>query len=307
MDYDFIIVGGGPAGLTAGIYAVRRNLKTLIVEKALPGGQMQLTPIIENWPGEKQISGAELSAKMHEQAKSLGVQFLFGEAEKLELESEEKKIHVSGKVLTCKAALLCRGGEHKHLGVPGETELLGRGVSYCATCDAPFFKGKTVAVVGGGNTAVSDALYLSETCSRVYIIHRRDQFRAEEKQIEEMTSKGIVPILNSEVEKINGEKFVSSITIKDVRSKKTKDLKAEGVFISIGIKPNSELAKDAGVKVDGDGFIMVDRKMQTNIPGVFAAGDVIGGVLQVATAVGEGCTAALSAYEYIRDPYWSRK
>ncbi|MFC2154094.1 thioredoxin-disulfide reductase [Candidatus Altiarchaeota archaeon] len=306
MDYDFIIIGGGPAGLTAGIYAARRNLKTLVIEKALVGGQMQLTPEVGNWPGEKIISGQDLSKKMEEHAKSSGVEFLRGEVDKLELKGKEKKAHIEQKVLTCGAVLIAAGGEHRKLGIPGEDKLRGGGVSYCATCDAPFFKEKTVAVVGGGNTAVEDAIYLSEICSRVYIVHRRDSFRAEENRVDAMKQKGVVPLMNSVVEEINGESFVESITLKDTNSGDIRDIELEGVFVSIGNKPDTKLAEEAGLKLDEKGYVKVKANMQTNIPGVFAAGDVVGGILQITTAVGEGCTAALSAYDYIKNPYWSR-
>ncbi len=182
--------------------------------------------------------------------------------------------------------------------------LTGRGVSYCSTCDAPFFKGKTVAVAGGGNSAISDALYLSDIAKKVYIIHRREALRAEEARQGELRKKGIEVLLNTGIDEITGDKSVNALLIRNLADNKVRRLSVDGVFISIGTIPHSELAKDAGVKLDDKNFIKVDKNKETNIEGVFAAGDVTGGVLQISTAVGEGCTAALSAYKYVKKPYW---
>jgi thioredoxin reductase (NADPH) len=304
MAYDVVIVGGGPAGLTAGIYAVRRSLKTLVIERSLCGGQMQLTNDIQNWPGVEEISGPELSKNMEEHARGLGVEFLNDEVVDLDLKGGVKKIKTRGKAVECGTVVLATGGEHRKLKVKGEEEFVGRGVSYCATCDGPLFQGMTVAVVGGGNSAAEDAIFLSGVAGRTYIIHRRGELRAEEKRQEELKDAGVELMLDSVVESISGGSMVEKISIRDVESGKKSTLKVDGVFISIGSVPSTQLARKAGVELDERGFIKVGRDMKTNIPGVFAAGDVTGGVPQITTAVGEGCTAALGAYMYLKNPYW---
>lgn len=302
MIYDVIIVGGGPAGLSSGIYAVRRELKTLLVEKGVLGGQMLLTSEIENYPGFSRVSGRDLAEKMEGQVRELGVEVVNADVLKLDLGGDMKEVATSGDVFKAKSIILATGGGYRKLGAKGEEDFAGRGVSYCATCDAPFFKGKTVAVIGGGNSAISDALYLSEVAGRVYLIHRRAEFRAEEAKQKELERRGVELILNATVEEISGETLVSSMKIKeDV----IREISVDGVFISIGSIPNSGLAKDAGVLLDEKEFIKVDGNQETNMKGVFAAGDVTGGVMQISTAVGEGSIAALSAYEYVKKPYWS--
>ncbi len=304
MDYDLVIVGAGPAGLTAAIYAARRDLSTLVVEKALVGGQMHLTTEIGNWPGVQLTSGADLSAAMEEHVRSLGVDVLFADVTGIAATQDGNELVVGDRRITCAAVILATGGAHRKLGVAGEGRLAGRGVSYCATCDAPFFRGKTVAVVGGGNTAIEDALYLSELCKKVYLIHRRDTFRAEARRVAELQRRGVEPVINSVVEEITGEGMVSGIRVEDVNTGKKTDISVDGVFVSIGNEPASGLARKAGVALDERGYAIVDAKMATNVPGVFAAGDITGGVLQIATAVGDGCRAALAAYDYVKKPYW---
>lgn len=303
MIYDLIIIGAGPAGLSSGIYAARRKLKTLIIEKDLPGGQMLLTSDIQNYPGFSKISGNELAERMENQVKEFGVEIANVEATKLDIKGNMKDITTDEGEYEGKSIVLATGSSYKKLGVKGEMEFTGRGVSYCATCDAPFFKGKIVAVIGGGNSAISNAIYLSEIAERVYLIHRREQLRAEEARQKELKEKGVELILNSTVEEILGENLVNSIKIKDTKNE-TKKIDVNGVFISIGTVPNSGLAKEAGVDLDEKGFIKINKNQETNIEGVFAAGDVTGGVMQISTAIGEGCIAALSAYRYVRKPYW---
>jgi thioredoxin reductase (NADPH) len=265
---------------------------------------MLLTNNIENYPGFLKISGPDLSAKMEEQVRSLPVTIVNAEAMKLELEGNIKKVATSEGTFEGKAIIITVGGGHKKLEVNGEKEYTGKGVSYCATCDAPFYKGRTVAIVGGGNTALQDALYLSEVAKRVYLIHRRETLRAEEARQRELVKKGVEIMLNTSVEDIGGEKLVNCIKIKDRTTGEEKRLKVDGVFISIGTIPHSELAKEAGVLLDEKNFIKVDRNQETNVEGVFAAGDVTGGVLQICTAAGEGCIAALNAYKHVKKPYW---
>ncbi|MBU4201960.1 MAG: thioredoxin-disulfide reductase [Candidatus Altiarchaeales archaeon] len=297
--YDLVIVGAGPAGISAGIYAVRRSLKTIILEKASVGGQMLLTNEIENWPGFEMISGSDLAGRMESHAKKLGVEIKTGEVIGMNLDGDVKKLTTRDGEHETKAVIIATGGQHRKLGIKGEDEFAGKGVSYCATCDAPFFKGKTVAVVGGGNIAAEDALYLSEVASKVYLVHRKDSLRAEEAIQERLKEKGVEFILNSEVEEILGENFVNSIKLKG-----GKTLEVNGVFISIGIVPSTTMAKAAGVELDDKGYVKVNREQETSVPGVFAAGDVTGGVMQISTAVGEGCIAALSAYKHVKKPYW---
>ena len=297
--YDLVIIGAGPAGISAGIYAVRRSLKTIILEKASVGGQMLLTNEIENWPGFEMISGSDLAGRMESHAKKLGVEIKTGEVIGMNLDGDVKKLTTRDGEHETKAVIIATGGQHRKLGIKGEDEFAGKGVSYCATCDAPFFKGKTVAVVGGGNIAAEDALYLSEVASKVYLVHRKGALRAEEAIQERLKKKGVEFILTAEVEEIAGENFVNSIKLKN-----GKTIKVDGVFISIGIVPSTTMAKAAGVGLDDKGYVKVNREQETSVPGVFAAGDATGGVMQISTAVGEGCIAALSAYKHVKKPYW---
>lgn len=306
MDYDVIIIGGGVAGMTAGIYCVRRGLNTLIIERGSIGGQILTASEIENYPGFERISGVDLAAKIEEQSKSLGVKFLLDEAVELRLKDSVKKVKVaSGEEHVCRAVIIASGGEHRKLETKGEKEYSGKGVSYCATCDAPFFKNKDVAVVGGGNTAVEDALYLSEIADKVYLIHRRDKLRAEESRQKRLKERSNIKlVLNSVVSEIGGTRMVEHVKTKDAKTGAEKTINVGGVFISIGITPTSELVKKTGVELDDKGYIKINRSQETNIPGVFAAGDVTGGILQASKAAGEGCVAALSAYSYVKKPYW---
>jgi len=297
--YDLIIIGAGPAGISAGIYAIRRGLKTVILEKASVGGQMLLTNEIENWPGFEMISGSDLAGRMESHVRKLGVEIRAEEVIGMTLDKDVKKVTTrSGKHET-KAIIIATGGQHRKLGIKGEDEFAGKGVSYCATCDAPFFKGKAVAVVGGGNIAAEDALYLSDIASKVYLVHRKESLRAEEAIQKRLKKKGVEFVLNSEIEEISGDKFVNSIKLKN-----EKILKVNGIFISIGIVPSTTMAKGAGVELDEKGYVKVNREQETNLAGVFAAGDATGGVMQISTAIGEGCIAALSAYKYVKKPYW---
>jgi len=297
--YDLIIIGAGPAGISAGIYAIRRGLKTVILEKASVGGQMLLTNEIENWPGFEMISGPDLAGRMESHARKLGVEIRAEEVIGMNLEGEVKTVTTREGEQQTKAIIIATGGQHRKLGIKGEDEFAGKGVSYCATCDAPFFKDKAVAVVGGGNIATEDALYLSEIASKVYLIHRKESLRAEEAIQERLKEKGVELMLNVEVEEILGEKIVNSIKLNN-----GKTLEVNGVFISIGIVPSTTMAKGAGVELDEKGYVKVNREQETGVQGVFAAGDVTGGVMQISTAVGEGCIAALSAYRYVKKPYW---
>ena len=307
MMYDLIIVGGGPAGLTAGLYAARRNLSVLLFEKGMAGGQMLLTPEIENYPGFDKISGGELAVLMKEQAEKSGVQIKTEDITSFELSGDIKKAMSGETSYSARALILANGGEYRKLGAKNEEKYTGRGVSYCATCDAPFFRGRVVAVVGGGNKAVSDALYLSEIAEKVYLIHRRDTLRAEEANQKKLLEKGVEFVLNSEVEEFRGEVLLDTLVLRGMKTDGSKTLEVNGAFICIGTVPKSKVALAAGINADPNGFIVVDNEQKTNIPGVYAAGDVTGGVMQISTAIGEGCKAALSAYGYVKSPYWSEK
>lgn len=305
MLYDVIIVGAGPAGITASIYAVRMGLKTLVLEKGMVGGLMLLAKEIENYPGFDGISGEELANRMKNQAKNLGVEIKNEEVIGMDLHTETKTVTTRGGRYATKSIITATGSEYRKLEVEGENEFAGKGVSFCAICDAPFFADRVVAVVGGGNSAASDALYLNEIAKKTYLIHRRDELRAEEMRQEKLRESGVEIILNSVVEEILGDNFVKSIRIRDVSSDKTRELRVDGVFISIGMVPTTVMVKGAGIKLDDKGFIEVNRNQETNISGVFAAGDCTGGLRQITTATGEGSTAATSAYNYIKSPYWS--
>ncbi len=292
--YDVVIIGGGPAGLTAAIYAGRKGLKTLLLEGELLGGNMTLAHTIENYPGFESISGMELAERMVKQAEKYAEIKL----EKV-IEIGERYAKTEFGTYETKTLIIATGTTHRKLNIPGEKELLGKGVSYCATCDAPMFQGKKVAVIGGGNSALSAALYLNEIAEKVYLIHRRDEYRGDKVLVEKVKSSGIQEVLNTVVEKINGTHKVESITIKNLKTNEKKEIDVDGVFIYIGTEPITDLVKPLGVELD-KGFIKVDRRMRTNIPWIFACGDVTGIEFQIAKAVGEGCIAALSAYKHIK-------
>lgn len=304
MEYDVIIVGGGPAGLTAGIYATRRNLKALIITKNI-GGQVMLTHKIENYPGFIEITGAELSELFRQHAEALGVEIAMDEVIEIRKNAEKdftiKTLY--GMKYKAKAVILAIGREHRMLNVPGERELIGKGVSYCFTCDGPFFKDKVVAVIGGGNSAFRAAEYLSEIAKKVYLIHRRDKFRAEETLIERVKSKENVEfVLNTVVKEIIGKDKVEALKVENVKTRKERIINVNGIFIEIGHVVRRDLIEKLGLKTNEKGEIIVDKHCQTNIPGIFAAGDCTDiPEKQIVIAAGMGAIAALSAYKYIKD------
>lgn len=312
MIYDLIIVGAGPAGLTSAIYGLRAGLTVLLIEKAAPGGQIAITPNVENYPGYISINGYELSSKMYEQASMLGLDSVFDEITKYDLTGEIKTVYGLSAEYKAKTIILALGAKERELEVENEKRLIGRGVSYCATCDGAFFKGKTVAIVGGGNTSFDDCIYLSGVVKKVYLIHRKDTFRAEErlvnrvKQIAEETNV-IEFVLNSTVEKINGGDKVSSITVKNVDNKEEFDLPIDALFIAIGRKPETENLKGV-IDLTSDGYILTDDKMQTNVKGVYAAGDIREKTLrQIVTATSDGAMAAISAHQNVRGGWYKLK
>lgn len=305
--WDLIIIGGGAAGFAAGIYGARSGLKTLILEEKIVGGTMADAPLIENYPGFESISGIELAQKMAAHCRKVGVAIReFEKVLSMDLKGEAKLIKTNKAAYEAKAVIIASGSHYRELGVPGEKEFRGRGVSYCGICDGPLFKGKRVLVVGGGNSAVVTALYMSDIADEVKISHRRDAFRAEEALVKALKEKANVEILwNTEVREIKGEKLVNKAVIFNNKTNETSELPVDGVFIQVGEDPNSQLAKEAGVAINEEGYIIIDIRQRTNISGVYAAGDVTNHpVKQVGTAVGQGITAALEAYGYIRRPYY---
>ncbi len=299
--YDVIVIGGGPAGLTAGIYCARAMLKTLLLEKETLGGQAAKTPIIENYPGFPEgIEGVNLIERMVEQTKKFGVEIAIEVVEKIILSNGDKIIRTDKKEYQTKAVIIATGSRYKELGVPGEKELVGRGVSYCAICDGPLFRNRIVGVVGGGDSALTEAIYLSKIAQKVYLIHRRDQFRAARSIQEKIsTINNIETILNKLVKSIKGEKRLEGIIIVDKNSNQESELKLNGLFIYVGFLPNTDFIKGL-INLDETGYVITDENLETNISGVFAAGDVRKKTLrQIATAVGDGAMAAIMAERYL--------
>lgn len=291
---DVLIIGGGPAGLTCGIYCARAGYETVVLERMMSGGQMALTSEIENYPGIQLIDGMELSMDMESHAKKCGVTMMYGEVQKVELEGKVKKVITSQGEMECRSVVFATGARRRELGVPGEKELAGRGVSYCATCDGGFFRGKTTAVVGGGNTALEDALYLSKICQKVYLIHRRDSFRGEMALQRAVKADPKIEILyNAQVEAISGSTKVENITV--VQQEGKQQLPVDGVFIAVGMQPVTELLKDSGL-LDEQGYVKAGEDCRTAIPGVYAIGDLrTKQVRQVITAAADGAVAAAMA------------
>ncbi len=305
MPHELIIVGGGPAGLSAGIYGARRGLKTLILEKAVAGGLAGEAPLVENYPGLDAIRGMELVEKLKAHAAKYVELREFEPVKDIEVGKDFLVRTEKGEYPT-RALILATGTTHRKLGVKGENEFFGKGVSYCATCDGFLFKGKKVAVVGGGNSAAMEAIYLDSVGCDVTLIHRRDKLRAEDYLRRNLEGK-IDIRLNSVVEEITGNNFVKRVRIHNTKENTKKDLEVAGVFVSIGDDPNSEIAAKIGISLDEEGYIITDKTQRTNIPRIYAAGDVTGGVKQIVVACSKGAVAALSAFEDFRNPYWAKK
>lgn len=307
--WELIILGAGPAGLAAGIYGARSGLKTLILEEKMGGGTTLDAPLMENYPGFKSISGMDLAQKMVDQCRSAGATIHeFEDVTELDLRGERKIVRTHKATYEAKSIIFTSGSHYREVGVPGEQEFRGRGVSYCGICDGPLFKGKRVLVVGGGNSAAITALYLADIVLEVKLVHRRDSLRAEEALVKALKEKKNVEILwNTELKEIKGEKLVNKAVLINKKTNEAQELPIDGVFVQIGETPNSQLAKQSGVETDKDGYIKIDTLQRTNIPGVYAAGDVTNHpVKQVGTAVGQGITAALEAYGFVRRPYYKR-
>ena len=304
-DYDVIILGAGPAGLSAGIYASRAGLDCVILEKGVPGGQVLTSPTIENYPGFPEIAGMKLMENMAEHAK-IYVDIREGE-EVLRVRGGDKfeVITTSGRY-TSRALILATGSSHRKLDVAGEEGMTGKGVSYCATCDGFFYKGKEVIVVGGGNTALTDALHLSSLGCKVTIVHRRNQLRAD-KHLQESVIQHKIPILwDTVVDEIVEGNEVTAVRLRDLKTGKVHTKPVSGVFVAVGEVPSSQLAAELGLDMDPGGFITVDRSFRTNVAFVYAAGDVSGGIRQIVAAVHGGAAAALSCFEDLMNPYYRR-
>jgi thioredoxin reductase (NADPH) len=299
QDYDVVIIGGGPAGLTAGLYAARAKMNALLLERKWPGGQLLNTDKIEDYPGFESISGPQLAERMEKQARKLGLKIEMDEAIAIRSHGMRKLVKTSGeKEYLAKAVIVTAGGEPRKLGVPGEEEFSGRGVSYCAICDGAFFQDRVVAVVGGGDAAVEEGTFLTRFASKVFIIHRRPELRAA-KDLQEKARQNprVEFILNAVVEEIHGTDQVEYLTI--VRNGQREKLQVDGVFIFVGFVPNTELFEEP-IERDKQGHLVTDAHMQTSLKGIFAAGDVRSQLTrQITTAVGDGTTAAVAVQHYI--------
>ena len=302
-EHSLIIVGGGPAGLTAGLYAARSKLDVMLIEKTIPGGLITYTELVENYPGFPDgISGFELADLMQKQAAKYGLEIFTAEANGLEDKGKQKLIKTTEGEFTAKVVIIAGGSERSKLGVPGEAEFAGKGVSYCATCDGAFFKDVPVAVAGGGNSAISEALHLTKFASKVYVIHRRNELRATKILQERAFAEPKIEFkLNQVVEAIEGKDLVQSLRVKNASTGETSILDVKGVFVSIGQKPSTDYLKGV-LTLDEYGYVITNEKMQTSVPGIFAAGDIrYNSIRQTVSAAGDGATAAIYAERYISE------
>jgi len=303
LNWELIVIGGGPAGMTSAMYGARYGLKTMLLESRVLGGAQATSPGIENYPGFNFIVGMDLANKMKEQLKKCGAEYKeITEVKSIKIleDSGDFTLETRRGEYIAKAIVIATGGGHRKLGVPGEDEFTGRGVSYCATCDGPLFRGKTLAVIGGGNTAVTEALYLSELAGKVYVIHRRDALRAEQAVQDMLFRTDAEIVWDHVVKEFHGEQLISDILIENVKSGETRTLEIDGVFVALGSDPESKLVKSLEVKMNKRGEIFTDGEQKTNVPGLLAAGDVVDGMKQIVVAAGQGAIAADSAYKYIR-------
>jgi len=300
-NYDVIIIGGGPAGLTAGLYASRSRLNTLLIEVGLLGGQMTTTDLIENYPGFPQgITGDELSRLMEEQAKRFGLEVVSQNVVEVKLEGDKKAVQTEERSYLCEALIVCTGTEYRKLGVPGEKEFAGKGVSYCATCDGAFFRDSQIVLVGGGDSALTEALYLTKFVKEVTIVHRRDALRGTKIYQERVFTNPKIKLLwNSVIQEIKGDSVIRSVIVKNVKTGQVTEHHTEGVFLFVGLSPRTQFVKGL-VQMDEGGNILTDENCETSIKGIFAAGDCRRKLLrQIATAVGDGATAAFAAEKYL--------
>lgn len=300
--YDIGIIGGGTAGMTAAIYGQRAGKKTLIIEGGAFGGQITSSPNVENYPGIASVSGSEFSMNLLDQAVKLGAETVMEKVTGIREENGYKIVQTEGKEYTCRSVIIATGVTHRHLGVPGEERLTGVGVSYCATCDGMFFRGRDVAVVGGGSTALQDAEFLSNYCRKVYLIHRRDEFRGEDSIVKRLEKKENVEfILSAVVKEIAGENTVEKLILNKLKTGEQSELEVAGVFVAVGQIPQNDIFAET-VKLDGNGFILAAEDCITSHPGIFAAGDCrTKEVRQLTTAAADGAVAALAAVKYIAE------
>ncbi|ALC84518.1 thioredoxin reductase [Bacillus sp. FJAT-22090] len=301
--YDVIIIGAGPAGMTAAVYTSRANLSTLMIERGIPGGQMANTEEVENYPGFETILGPELSTKMFEHAKKFGAEYAYGDVAEIIDGTEYKTVKVSGKEYKALAVIISSGAEYKKMGIPGETELGGRGVSYCAVCDGAFFKGKNLVVVGGGDSAVEEGAFLTKFAEKVTIVHRRDELRAQKiLQDRAFANEKIDFIWNTTLKEIHGKDGkVASVTLVSTVDGSEREFETDGVFVYVGMLPLTKPFNNLGI-LNENGYIVTNEKMETSIPGIFGAGDVREKMLrQIVTATGDGSIAAQSAQHYIEN------
>jgi thioredoxin reductase (NADPH) len=302
-EYDVIIVGSGPAGITASIYAIRANRKTLVIAGASPGGQLMITTDVEDFPGfPGGIQGPELMARMREQSEKLGVEFVDEDVTKVDFKKKPFKLFTDDKEFTAKSVILATGASAKWMGLESEKRLTGKGVSACATCDGFFFKNKEIAVIGGGDTALREVLFLAKLGKTVTVIHRRNELRAQAAlQDKAKTTKNVKFLFDTTVEEFVGSNKLEALKIKNVKTGKVSELKMDGAFVAIGHTPNTKFLKGQ-IKLDDHGYIIIEESVKTNVSGVFAAGDVHDYRYQQAvTAAGAGCMAAMDADEYLSD------
>lgn len=300
-DYDTIIIGGGPAGLSAGIYAMRARLKTLLIERLMPGGQMMIADYVENYPGfPNGISGGELSAAMEQQARNLGLEIISSDITEVDFGGPAKTVKTSTDEYAAPALIIASGANPRKLGVPGEVKFTGRGVSYCAVCDGALFRDKEIAVIGGGNTAIQDAVFLTRFAKKVTVVHRRDKLRACKMLSDRLLGNEKVDVAwDSIVKEIRGNNAVESIELQNVKTGETREIPVNGVFVLIGTDPSTEYLK-GHVKMDEAGYVITDEEMKTDVPGVFAAGDCRKkSVRQMVTAAADGAIAAINAEQYL--------
>ncbi|RLF88403.1 thioredoxin reductase [Thermococci archaeon] len=304
IETDLLIIGAGPAGLTAAIYASRAGMNPIVIEKEVVGGLVKLTPSIENYPGFERIAGKSLVELMRRQAEKYA--HIHENEEAIEIKVGKKiEVVTTRGIYLANAVIAAMGTRPKKLGVRGEEEYYGKGVSYCATCDGYLYKGKRAIVVGGGNTALTDALYLKSIGVDVKIVHRRNEFRAEKYLRDAIQREEIPQMMSSVIKEIRGDgRRVKEVLVENLETGERREIKTEAVFIAIGHEPNSEILREIGVKCDEKGFVIVDNRQRTNIPRIYAAGDITGGVMQIATAVAEGAVAAITSFEDTYKPYW---
>jgi thioredoxin reductase (NADPH) len=301
-EYDLVIIGAGPAGLTAAIYAGRQGLKTVILEMMVGAGSGYMVPAMENYPGFEMVSGKELLEIMKKQAEQNVPTKNMEEVKSITiLDNQDLEIITSKGEYRTRSVIISTGSRHRRLKVPGEIEFVGRGVCYCATCDGPLYQGKNVLMIGGGNAAVQEALYLESIGCHVTIVHRRDELRAEKYLQKKLKEKNIPIIWDSVVEEIKGDMVVEKVILYNRKEDTKREVETSGVFVAIGEEPLNEAAKGAGVEVDKAGYISVDKYQRTNIPNIYASGDITGGIKQWVVACSEGAVAALSAHEDLMD------